>query len=144
MHEQVLDHADWEFGLLGLRVHGGTVWIWHGRWIDVAREMGEPLARTTTFTVAGIVIMAASCVASLALVANARRSARWSRRSALVALAVAIAAVFVFLATTPELEDPSNSRYLPSWSLIAFSAGAAAAILTLHLTSARSNAAARS
>ena len=139
-----LDHDGDQFGLLGLRVR--DVWIWHSRWIEIAREMNEPITRMVMFTSAGIATLVASAVASLALLAMSLRTARWSRVLAFTAIVVAIVASLVFLATKPELEDSAisqsltgvSSGYVPSWSLIAFGAGVVAAIFRLRASTPRS------
>jgi steroid 5-alpha reductase family enzyme len=123
---------DMKLGLLGFRANAGAYWQWNSRFIEVARDMHEPVTRTTAFTVAGIVILVASCVASLAILVTSLRPARWSRWIALGAVVVAIVAVVVFLAAKPQL-----SGYLPSWSLHAFGVGTGAAIVWLRRTSAR-------
>ena len=132
-----LDHDGDQFGLLGLRVHG--VWIWHSRWIEIARDMNAPITRMVTFTSAGIATLAAVAVASVALLAMSLRTARWNRLLAFAAVVLAIVASLVFLATKPELEDSAisqsltnSSGYAASWSSIVFGVGVVAAIFRLR------------
>src|SRR3569833_2198129 len=130
-----LDHDGDQFGLLGLRVHG--VWIWHSRWIEIARDMNEPITRMVTFTSAGIETLAAVAVASVALLAMSLRTARWNRLLAFAAVVLAIVASLVFLATKPELEDSAISQSLTNSSGYAAprpptAPGAAAAAATLR------------
>lgn len=118
-----LDRTGDRYGLLGQWTEGGN-WIWHTHWIEVARGMNEPIARSVTFVVAGIVTLVANVVASLALLTSAVRDVRWVRRAALVSVVLAVVSALVFLST-----KPIESGILFSWSMNAFYVGIAAAIV---------------
>jgi hypothetical protein len=133
-----LHHWDDPFGLFAFYPAGRPA-IPYTRIIDVWRESNFDVITTYAFVVAGVTIAVASAITALALVALTWLHLRWLRRTAWVSLALGCAACVVFLYSKPDFGDvgpdggPSVvTRYHASWSLIAFGAGVALAVIALR------------
>ena len=131
-------HWDEAFGLFAFYPPGRAA-IPYTRVLDVWRESNFDVITTYAFLAAGVTIAVASGVTALAMVALSWLSPRWLQRTAWISLALACAACIVFLYTKPDFGDvgpdggpTSVTRYHASWSLIAFGAGVALAVVALR------------